>query len=499
MKLLKLNNGSTLSSQWTNNLTGLVIKPNSKIALQNISMEASNEIDINDTNNTFQIQIVHEDPENIQANIITHPIDIEIPNKVYVGIDELLREMTKQLNFAMDYGIGAFAPPSEALQWKVDKNDTKVIIYFTKTSQRKMTDIKVVNMDPAEIITGGGRGFMKNGGQNNKFDAFVYTKIPISISCFKVGTHIARDGGTNSHWIFGLSSHLFNSLGSELTLDDFDYAIYSRGDGNVYFIGKGINETDLGPELENPRGISIKLSLGKVSFIYAGITSALFDFEYGENYHFCFTAMEISEESELGVVGLQDDPVQPLVWAPAAFLKTLDNGDAVADFPNIYQSYPIGEPDILMIGDDAVLPPNPVNEFRYAYFGNSRLGQILGFDPVIVHQSLVLDGSFNADSNYFQRLYPTSLLVYMPSLKLESYSASSGGRENILAVLPNVDFTSTGEYVYETNSPVFIDIDNAQAQNLDYLMVKVVSGDEQTNSPLHIAESGCTITVLIDG
>ena len=116
MKLLKLNNGSTLISQWSNNFSDLVIKPNSKIALQGISLEVSNnDIVINNENNTFQFQVT----QNTNTDgTLSAPKNVTITNGVYKSIQQLITEVENKLNFfTVDATLGN---NTWGLQWKID-------------------------------------------------------------------------------------------------------------------------------------------------------------------------------------------------------------------------------------------------------------------------------------------------------------------------------------------------------------------------------------------
>ena len=86
MKLLKLNNGQSLTSLWSNNFNELNIKPFSKIALKNVSINTDESYTIGPDNDTFQIQTV----ENEDIDQLDTPIDVEIAHKTYRNIDYLL-------------------------------------------------------------------------------------------------------------------------------------------------------------------------------------------------------------------------------------------------------------------------------------------------------------------------------------------------------------------------------------------------------------------------
>ena len=105
--------------------------------------------------------------------------------------------------------------------------------------------------------------------------------------------------------------------------------------------------------------------------------------------------------------------------------------------------------------------------YRFIYFGNSELGNVLGYSANI-HEGLAGDSLFTSDYNFFIRVLPTSLTIYLPNLRLSSYNSKTQKRENILAVLPDVNFqTDTYKFVYTVSNPIFISMDNDNSFSLD--------------------------------
>ena len=486
MKLLKLNNKNTLLSRWTNNFKNLSIKPNSKIALQSISMEVNNTITINGENDTFAVQV----KKNTDKTNLTSKIVCAIPHGVYLSIFSLLEAMQVAINSRMRW----VAAQNQAginevgVQWQVLlQNKSFCQVNFKKKGNERLTDVSAVNITGGEDIPGSGipakKGFVKNGGDAGLWNGTLISKIPISWSSCDITTQICRQAGQNSSWAFGL---IQDTSITEIIPSDFAYAIYSRGDGQVYYKTPSRIAQPLGVETDGLQLIAMTITMGTIQFFYkVGGAVKTEDFIYNTNYHFCFSVKEV------GVVGLCDDvsdKLTTLMWIPSAF-QSLNNDGYV----------------VMNDNSELIIKSNldAQNDYRYLSFQDSKFGNAVGF-PTEYYLSpdsgLGQDGYFLSPYSVQSRVLPTSLNVYIPNMKLDCYSAVTRERESILAILPDVNFQSqTYKYVYQIPNPVFIDIDNASDQPLENIEVMVVSGDESANNPLPLTAYGCTLSVLLDG
>ena len=138
MKLLKLNNGNVLTSQWVNYFNDLKIKPFAKIALNNITLQIDNTIVISNDNNTFQIQVVKKNNPN--PLVLDHPIDILLTNGNYTYA-QLLQHVEDRLNYMMLGGIFPNGDPNEVgLQWSVVSLLDKTVINYANQPPQVMDD-----------------------------------------------------------------------------------------------------------------------------------------------------------------------------------------------------------------------------------------------------------------------------------------------------------------------------------------------------------------------
>lgn len=487
MKLLRLNNGSTLLSQWTNYLNGLKIKKGARIALQNISMEVSNDIVINDENDSFLIQVERNPEADTDAGEFTQALEIGVPHGTYKSINAILEQVQLNLNGNMSFG----QPEELALQFKVNLDaSNKVAINFAKTGVEALqdTDVKMINMEIALLPNVGPPdgviGFMKTVGPEDRFCGTMVSDIPFSWSSGGIECYMRNDG-LPSHWCYGLTK-IIPTIDIDMNPVEFDYCLFSLGDRNVLYKANNIVGI-FSVEQNDLQEIKIEVSQSRILFYYGGSTFSV-PFVYSTNYHVCFSAME---NSTVGIA--TSDNI--FKWTKSAFFEK----DSVSgNIKPILDSSTYTNDSVQYYNPNTNEPLTATNGWRYLSFAGSKLGNVLGFNDEFKTVYLQ-NGKFVGDYPYYTRLFPSQLTVYTPNLKLESYSSTGGTRENILAILPDVDYqATTHSYVHESNNLVFIDIDNNNEQNLDLLMIKIVAGDEKFNQPLELTESGCTISILID-
>ena len=108
-------------------------------------------------------------------------------------------------------------------------------------------------------------------------------------------------------------------------------------------------------------------------------------------------------------------------------------------------------------------------------------------------------------------LLSDNFMVISDTLKLDSFDASdfqygkftpnskvqgdlAGRRKNILMTIP-VNDNSSGIVEYQTNTPIFININNALAQNLKNLNFRILNKDFQ---PLNLTDENAIMTILIE-
>ena len=108
---------------------------------------------------------------------------------------------------------------------------------------------------------------------------------------------------------------------------------------------------------------------------------------------------------------------------------------------------------------------------------------LLSDNFMVVSDTLKLD-SFDASDFQYGKFAPNSMVK----------GDMAGRRQNILMTIP-VNDNSSGIVEYQTNTPIFININNALSQNLKNLNFRVLNKDFQ---PLNLKSENAVMTILIE-
>ena len=105
----------------------------------------------------------------------------------------------------------------------------------------------------------------------------------------------------------------------------------------------------------------------------------------------------------------------------------------------------------------------------------------------------VVNYNYIAERNFEPTDIADAFMVELLNIKVESYDGLREQRKNILAIIPKSN--KEGEVIYETNQPLFIDMNNPKELLLRNIRVRVVKPDY--SSVLMVGQA--TMVILIDG
>jgi hypothetical protein len=105
----------------------------------------------------------------------------------------------------------------------------------------------------------------------------------------------------------------------------------------------------------------------------------------------------------------------------------------------------------------------------------------------------VVNYNYIAERNFEPTDIADAFMVELLNIKVESYDGLREQRKNILAIVPSSN--KEGEVIYETNQPLFIDMNNPKELLLRNIRVRVVKPDY--SSVLMVGQA--TMVILIDG
>lgn len=147
--------------------------------------------------------------------------------------------------------------------------------------------------------------------------------------------------------------------------------------------------------------------------------------------------------------------------------------------------------------DTLFAPPVPQRNASDNYLELApSVADFLGYDYIRMPQAgyyNVVNYNYISERNFEPTDIADAFMVELLNLKLESYDGLQEQRKNILAIIPASN--KEGEVIYETNQPLFIDMNNPKELLLRNIRLRVVKPDY--SSVAMIGQS--TMVVLIDG
>ena len=465
----------------------ILLKPNSKIALQSTSFETQNNIIIIDSTNDeidfeystgYSIKIFLNHGQYTSLNYTNLFTDIKNKFNNLVGYNEasfpVLRslgleftcDITSKKKVEIGYQIGTSAEYfTPDLRWNYENN----IRRFNQAG-------KVVwenTLAPAPA-----------GGNNASclFDSYVST----GCGFIRIRTHKYENNlGTSRNlqgYIIGLSkTNISNLKPADITDDMISYGIavtcnlandrkYNTMIDGVYK-ESGVNPNFIGLGDTNNDFQEVIINFDKIEFnVYQNGTQTKIPLTAPENYtageklypFFIFRNTNVSFNS--------------LRVTPSPYGAVTDNVNNVVE---------LGSP-----------PANPKNNGdNVLTFKAQSLADFLGYQNVRQPQIGVISAvehSFIAGLAFKPTDIADAFLVELLNLKCESYDGLRNQRKNLLAVIPKSN--ATGEVIYEVNTPFFIDLNNAKDILLRNIKLRIVLPDYSEISMLGTA----TLVLLLD-
>ena len=389
------------------------------------------------------------------------------------------------------YSIDDFLNLFKSAIWKVlsfkNPSDIGFVIHLSKNTQnlfiistwRLAANMKMYvddmitlrrNIDYADDNDNIVRSDQTTSGTN----AFLFSRLPQLLSCSYYRTTILSVG----NFIFGLTNLVNGALIANLDDNSFNYAV--KVDGGKYWY---LNEAQQMVQVEDsenvlPRNgniVSIEIDKGKICYrIYSDSAATIPD----ELYSFDIDQLETLHPA----IGLRQTTVK--VSRPELFYDPVFKFNSNSQIT--YQDVVENEIYEDAINEDAIniglsAPPKPPSNLNkasfYINFTQEGLKNILGFNgKTIIKKGIatktIATNPFNALS------IPSTLLVELLNIKLNSYDGLTSTRRNIVAIIPNQVSSSSEKLLYSVPNPIMLDIDNLYEMNLNSIRARIMSGDD---------------------
>lgn len=443
---------------FNNNIqSDLIIKPNSKIALQNVSFEKANdEIVIDSTNN------------NMTFNNDTFTSTITLANATYnqVNIKTLRNDIKDKLNASLALN-----------EWNLGKEFTVAISsdnFFTITTDTGPDLIPASDSDfTRTLVSVNPSGEMRktSGASEGTPDAFVGSDtFPAFVGtdgCGVFRVQITALPTTGAGFYIGLSETKPSDAGATVPITDMTYAIRAQNTGTNYkYIDNGGAETTSSEAIENVSSgadndyIEIGSHGGKIHLtVYNSSNADGVDLVTASSYTGDQLYPYIVFFDQTGVDVGESYYVPP---RPESLGEILRN---------------TAQPSLL--GATNIVNQNRSARVLRLEFETKALSDQLGFFDYFI-QETALDLNWKAIRTVRYVDETECYLVEALNLNFDSYDGSAGQekRRNLLAVIQNIRDRDQADVLFDSNSITYIDLNNPQPLPLRNLQFRIINSDE---------------------
>lgn len=453
----------------------LVLPPDGKIGMQNISIEREpQEIDINGDNDLIYYQIIDGQERSIQLEHTSYN------DNTYQA---LLSDITDKLNNSNSWVAGTDDNRYLGVEWLAQiQTNKKVAIGFDSTSGAEYQTDWTLN-----TVTRSALYYNRTVGQpdtttNQSFAGFTeylargtgYLRSRIGNIANSSSGDIESDG-----YIVGLTTTDLSGSPKTITDAEITYGIHITYDGSTYrtirdgvasgtainvgFVSANSPNNDVPECIIN--GDKVQLNVYQAG---SGIPTQLTEFDYFNDKLYPFLIFRgSSTRARASKAGLRLTP------SPFATVGKAEEGELGAPPSRINNLY-----------ENIFLRFGAISLAEYLGYNNLRYPSVGGLNK--------FDGYFwEADNNFEATDFADSFIVELLDIPLDSYDGLKQQRKNILAVIPKSD--ADGTVIYEPSTPYFIDIRNTKSILLRNLRARILKSDYSR----YKMRGQATLTILI--
>lgn len=457
VKLIRLKS-DTDKLYFNNNIqSDLILKPNSKIALQNVSFQKSDDKIVIDASNNKMV---------LNNGTFTSTISLDSGTYNDVNILTLLTDIETKLNSSLlldTFNLGKHFSADISTQNFVN------IVTTTGTEAIPATDSTFLKTGVSETST---KLFKTSASTEGSPDAFVggedyFFNGDDGCGVFRV--QLEALGATGAGFYIGFSTTEPKDVGSTLPLSDMTYAIYAENTGaNYYTITNEIGPVSSSQPIENA-------TAGNADNDYIEIGS------YGGKIHLTVYNDTNPNGIDLDTPAVYsgDDLYPYIVFFDQSGVtvgETYYVGDPTAKELTLSNTNII-QPSLL--GASNIVNQNRANRDIRLEFDSQALADQLGFAD-----NFILENRFNLNWKAIRSVRYVDetecYLVEALNLQFNSYDGAKGQekRRNLLAVIQNSRDRTAKDVLYDSNSPVYIDVNNINPLPLRNLQFRIINSDE---------------------
>ena len=465
MKLIRLITNDS-NSYFDNTFNeDIKLNPNSKLALQSIALEnEKNEVVLNSSNNQISLYFGN-DNVTTTASLTEGTYSIDNFNQLLKQIEEKLND-SLTIDNPTNIGLAIDVSQSSSTDLvKIIAYQNSLIDFFRATSDD--------NYGNDDVEDTGNNVYRKDNNTASAYDAALYGKNESyffssgrGCAIFRYTLNNLSSDNTKTGCYIGLSAIEPDNLGGDYsfatnklkfgieaknTATNYHY-IKTDSDGNTTSHASSFAPNISGVGHLDNDVLEISVNLGKVTGIVYSDGNAqgikMFEEVYDPNLDVLFPIIAFKDQDDCAITKIRYTPYQE-------------------DASPAQSEGLLGTPE----------PPQQDRQpTDYSLtFQSPQLAQFLGFPSTGPFTDRGVGFIFTASNPPL--LYDSSdaYLIELLNLKCESYDGLKNQRKNILAVIPNN--VTSGEIIYETNTPFFINLNNAKDILLRNIRLRVVKSD----------------------
>jgi hypothetical protein len=484
MRLLRLRTDNKNCEFDTAFNSDIIIKPNSKLALQNLCITKTPEtIVIDASNDNIQIQISAGDGT----------ADAKLEHRSYTkqNFNELLSDISYQLNACMGW-----ARRTQGIQWRASIINNRVDIEYKQPQKQLLLTPDLMSSAVVRNVTLSGTSYI-TGNDNAEGTSYVYWENPITQGQggFNVLTRELIDTENPfmpTGFIVGLVER---TAGAKLSIPVSSYycGIHAISeDTNYNTIDQGFGEQSMTLPTHATSGsntndiLSINIGEGKITmsvYKHASTTAG-----------FTGTILKSIDLPKMG----NNDPYTSPIYYPCITIFSATN-TACQNIECYLDPYLNNIPITETVEEVQELTDRPPKQTRaksthILNFMTPSLPKFLGYSEIFYKLLTNMEVSYLAENIFDAVDISDSFVIEMLSMELNSYDSQTAGRRSILAVVPKSEEDTEGAIVYQVPYPTFISIKNNQELSLRNIRCRILKSDLSK-----IVVSGFSVmTLLLD-
>lgn len=442
----------------------IIIKPGSRIALQNLSMEVSrSEIVIDSANDLIRYSLKGGTE---YTTTLTHD-EYSAANAT-----DLLNDIAVALNS----GISTFSGKEIGAKYFCNEDSTgKIAIGYNINPYDTFSALSSQVLNNAYQAV---NNAYRQGGTPGDFDSYISSDNarPILKGCTSLRIKLKAITDANGICL-ALCDKPASTIGTA-SIANVKYGLQvvnNAGTINANYIVNG-TPTQYPTAITATGYIELRVYNGVIEYVYYATANSNAIIIHNEVYNF-------------------KDNIFPYIFFVGADSNIIDYKLTKVSLDNPSSTVSGGYYDIDGAGNLEALPTSSARATdNYINLGTPTLASFLGFNNTISPTVNAINYTLTADEKFQPTDISDSFLVMLDSFNLSSYDSYDNTRKSLLAVVPKSDNNLTGEVIYEPNYPTFIDIDNAYEMSIRNIRARILKNDLS-----EIVTNGLTtLTLLIE-